>query len=329
MRYRNLGRSDMEVSSVCMGCWAIAGGKMWGPQEESDAIEAIRTSLDAGVNFFDTAEGYGGGESERLLGKGLGERRKEAIVATKVSPRNLEPEKLRAACESSLKDLKTDVIDLYQIHWPNWDIPIDDSMGAMQKLKDEGKIRAIGVSNFGKRDLSDALSCGRVESDQLCYSLVWRAVEYEVQPLCVENDVGILCYSPLAQGLLTGKYESFDDMPPPRTRSRLFSGERETSRHGGPGCEPELAEAMHGIRKACDGLAMSMGNVALAWLLAQPAITSVIAGARNADQARANAGAAEVKLPLDVVSELDRITQAVKEKMGANCDPWQSESRIR
>ena len=135
---------------------------MWGDQDDDESIATVHAALDAGINFFDTAEGYEAGHSERVLGRALVGRRQEAVIATKVSPSHLAPDDVIAACEQSLLNLQTDYIDLYQIHWPNWDVPLSDSVGALQQLRDEGKIRAIGVSNFAVRDLSDMLALERV-----------------------------------------------------------------------------------------------------------------------------------------------------------------------
>ena len=173
MEYRKLGMTDMEVSVVAMGCWAITGDHTWGPQEEADSIATIHAALDAGINFLDTAEAYAEGYSEELIGKALaGGRRGEAIIADKVSANHLRPEDLRASCEASLSRLQTDYIDLYQIHWPNWDLSLADAMAELQKLVDEGKIRAIGVTNYGKRDFAELLGIGHVETNQLPYNRV-------------------------------------------------------------------------------------------------------------------------------------------------------------
>ena len=166
-----------------------------------------------GINLFDSAEGYGDGYSEEILCKALSDRRDKVLVASKVSVSNLKPEDLRGSCEASLKRLGMDYMDIYQIHWPNWDIPLEDSIGALEALRSEGKIRFYGVSNFGKQDLTEALGKGDIVSDQLPYNLLWRAIESDVQPVCVSNHVSIMCYCPMAQGLLTGKFATPDDVP--------------------------------------------------------------------------------------------------------------------
>ncbi len=329
MRYRRLGRSDLKVSAVSMGCWAIAGGSTWGPQDESEALGAIQGALDAGINFFDTAEGYGSGYSEELLGRALAGRRDEGVIATKVSRAHLEPETVKESCEASLRRLKTDVIDLYIVHWPSREVPMEETWRTMEDLQKEGKVRVLGVSNFARGDLTELLEVGRPEANQLPYSLLWRAIEHEVVPVCVANDISITCYSPLAQGLLTGKFKTPDDVPVGRARTRLFSSDRPEARHGESGAEAETFAAIDRIRAVAGELGEPMGRVALAWLLAQPGVGSVIAGARSAAQARENAAAGDLTLSADVVKELSQATETLKEHFGTNPDMWESESRMR
>jgi len=327
VRYRTLGRTDIEVSVICQGCWSIVTeDATWGGNDPADSVAAIHASLDAGVNFFDTARGYGGGESEELLAKALGARRKEVVVATKLN--DLSPAGVRKQCENSLRRLQSDYIDLYQIHWPRGETPVEPALETMDALRREGKIRAIGVSNFGVSFLRDALAAAEVQTNQLCYSLLWRAIEHEVKPLCEENDVGILTYSPLAQGLLTGKFASAGDVPQGRARTRLFSGDRPQARHGEQGAEAETFAALDEIRRIAEEAGHSMAHVSLAWLLAQPGVTSVIVGGRNPAQAADNAAAGDVQLPADVLDRLAAATEPVKELVGTNCDMWQHVSRM-
>lgn len=329
MEYRKLGKSDLTVSAVCLGTWSIVGEDFtWGHQELADSVAAIHASLDAGVNFFDTAELYGGGESEEILARALGARRKNVVVASKVASEHLDAEGLAAACENSLRRLKTDYIDLYQVHWPSQTIPMSDIMPRLLKLRDQGKVRHIGVSNFGPEFLADALAAGPVQSNQLPYNLLWRPIEFEVLPLCVEKQVSILCYSPLCQGLLTGKFSSADEVPETRARTRLFSSKRPHTRHAQPGCERETFEAIAEIRKICASIHVPMSHVALAWLLAQKPVASVVVGARNAQQAGENAKAADLKLPADVLEKLSAATERIKQAMGDNADFWQAKSRM-
>lgn len=329
MKYNKLGNTDMTVSTIAMGCWTIGGGPTWGKPDDAESIAAIHAALDTGINFFDTAEGYGNGHSESILGQVLVGRRKEVIIATKVSRRNLAREAVQRACEASLERLKTDYIDVYQIHWPSRTIPLAETLEALERLREQGKIRAIGVSNFGMQDLSELLTLGRCETNQLPYNLLWRAIEYDIKPKCAEADIGILCYSALAQGLLTGKFSSPDDVPEGRARTRYFSKDRHQVSHSEDGCETELFTAIEKIRQLCQTFHESMTHVALAWLLHQPGVTSVIAGARTPVQMAQNAQAIDLKLSSEIISELNETTEAVKQKLGPNPDMWQSESRFR
>ena len=205
---------------------------------------------------------------------------------------------------------------------------MSDLYPRLDDLRRQGKIRVIGVSNFGPDFLTDALAAGAVASNQLPYSLLWRAIEFAIQPMCAKNNVGILCYSPLCQGLLTGKFASADAVPETRARTRLFSSKRPHSRHGEGGCETETFEALAEIGRICKAIHLPMGRVALAWLLAQEAVVSVVAGARTAAQAFDNANAADLKLPPDVLAKLSAATDKVKRAMGSNADFWQGQSRM-
>lgn len=329
MKYQKLGKTDIRVSQICLGCWAIAGDKVWGPQKDSDSIRAIQMAIDEGINFFDTAEAYGEGHSEEVLGRALSSRRKEVVIGTKVSPENLSQQKLIRACEASLSRLRTNYIDLYHIHYANPEVPISETLETLQKLQDEGKIRTIGVANFGPQNLQELLTYGWVEVNQLPYSLLWRAIEYEIIPFCRENEIGITCYSPLAQGLLTGKFSSAEEVPKGRARTRHFSGRRSMARHGEEGVEVETFSAVEVIPSLSKQAGISMTEMALGWLLTRKGVTSVIVGARNPEQVRQNARAAKVKLSSDIVTKLTNITEELKQKLGSNADMYQSESRIR
>jgi aryl-alcohol dehydrogenase-like predicted oxidoreductase len=202
-------------------------------------------------------------------------------------------------------------------------------MEALERLRDQGKVRAIGVSNFGAQDLADLLAVGRCEANQLPYNLLCRAIEYEIRQKCIDEDIGILCYIPLFQGILTGKFPSANAVPEARARTRHFSGDRPLSRHGEAGCEVETFAALETIRRLAERIGEPMARVAIAWLLGQPGVTSVIVGARNPDQVTRNAQAAELELPPGIMNELTEATEEVKQKLGPNQDYWQSESRCR
>lgn len=329
MKYQKLGKTDITVSRVCMGCWAIGEDKVWGPQTDFDSIRTIHAAIDEGINFFDTAEIYAGSRSEKVLGKALFGRRQDMVIGTKASPEHLSPQKLIRVCEASLRRLRTDYIDLYYIHYPNPQIPISETLKTLEKLKDEGKIRAIGVSNFGRKDLQELLTCGQIEVNQLPYSLLWQAIEYEILSFCRKNEVGVTCYSSLAQGLLTGKFSSPEEVPEERARTRHFSGQRPLTRHGEEGAETETFTAVKDIRDLSESVGIPMTGLALGWLLAQKGVISVIAGARNPEQIRQNVHNVDVELSSEIVARLTNITEKLKQKLGSNADMYQSESRIR
>lgn len=208
------------------------------------------------------------------------------------------------------------------MHWPNHDIPFADTMDTLLALQSEGKIRAIGVSNFGTRDMPDMLQCGRYDANQLPYSLLWRAIEFEVQPQCVAENISILPYSPLNQALLTDRYRNADEMPFSRTRTRHFRGDRRDSRHGTPGFENETFAAVDAIREICADINQAMVHVALAWLLHKPAVSSVLAGARNRQQVNSNLIAGSLSLSDETVARLDQATADLKAVLGPDPDMW-------
>ncbi|MBD3391802.1 MAG: aldo/keto reductase [Chitinivibrionales bacterium] len=330
MQNTKLGASGIEVTNIGFGCWAIAGGPTWGTQDERDALEAIRAAYDGGVTFFDTAEAYGFGASEQIVGKALAGVRGHVVIASKVMERNARAADLRAACERSLKNLKTDYIDLYQMHWPAHDVPVVESFSEMEKLQEQGKIRAYGVSNFGVKDLGDLLAAGfRPVTNQIAYNLVFRAVEFDILPMCRRENISVLAYSPIMQGLLTGKWGKPSDVPDERARTRIYSGRRSLTRHGEDGAEEEIFEALGRIEEAASRLGRSMGEVAVAWVLAREPVVAALVGGRNAGQARSLLGASDIDLSPDTVEALAQITGAVKERLGPNADMWKPESETR
>jgi myo-inositol catabolism protein IolS len=327
VKYTKLPGTDIDVSVIALGCWPFAGGDVWGEQDDDVSIATVHATLDAGITFFDTAEGYG--KSESVLAQGLKGRRQDAVIATKVGGGHLSSDDLPKACEQSLKNLQTDYIDLYQIHWPNHNIPIAETASALQRLRDQGKIRAIGVCNFACGDLRDLLAVADIATNQLSYSLLWRVIEREIQPMCLENNIGLICYSPLMQGLLTGRYACADDVPDGLARTRLFSGDRPMAKHGESGCEAEVFDALEKIRALADEAGVTMAEIALAWTLQQPGITSLLVGARNPDEVQWNLPSVDLILSEDILQRLSEITEGVKNKLGNNPDMWMSESRMR
>jgi myo-inositol catabolism protein IolS len=330
MQHTTLPHTDFTVSTISFGGWGIAGGFNWGPQDDRDSIEALRTAFDCGITLFDTAEGYGAGKSEELFAKALRDVRQHIVIASKISPQAFAAADLKRSCEDRLRALRTDYIDLLQLHWPNWEVPLAGTLGALAELKQEGKIRAFGVSNFGTRDLQECLDLGaEVSSNQLPYSLLFRAIEYEVLPLCREAGVPVLAYMPIMQGLLCDKFKTADEVPEDRARTRHFARTRPQTRHQEEGAEEETFRALAAIRAIVDETGDTMANVSMAWLLAQEGMGSVIVGGRNAKQVKENVQVLALQLPLETIDRLNEATDKLKQTLGPNVDLWQTDSRIR
>jgi myo-inositol catabolism protein IolS len=317
METRLLGNTDIAITPLIFGTWQ-AGKRGWVGVEDEAVMAAMRAALDAGITTFDTAEIYGNGYSETLVGKALGSVRDRVVLMTKVFPTHLKKQQVIDACEASLQRLQTDVIDLYQIHWPagrfnSAIVPLSETMEAMVSLKAQGKIRAIGVSNFSREQLAEAMTYGPVASLQPPYSLFWRQVEQDAKPLCDENGLSVLAYSSLAQGLLTGKFGPDHQFPEGdvRATNKLFQGE----------LYQQAQTALAQLRPIADRYHTTLGNLALAWLLAQPQ-TCAIVGARSAEQARENVQAAALTLSPEDLAAMDRISRTVTDRLDANPVMW-------
>ena len=302
MRTRRLGSRGPELSVVGFGAWE-AGGDDWGPNDsEGSVIGAIRAGLDAGMTWVDTAEVYGDGVSETLVGRAVGDRRADVLVATKVAPApdgtGFRPDEVRAACEASLRRLGTDVIDLYQLHWPDGRVPVEDTWGAMVGLLDTGFVRSIGVSNFDRELIERCLAIHHVDSLQQEFSLV-RPEDRDLIRWCGEVGVGVLSYSPLGAGLLTGAIDRADAVRIDDWRA----SEGLTS----PAHLDRAFAVVDGMRPIAERLGVSVAQLALGWNLAQPGVTSAIAGSRSSDHARANAATGDLELDAATVAELDAL----------------------
>ena len=317
MEARKLGNSDIFISPILMGTWQ-AGKKMWVGVEDEQTIKAIRAAVDAGITTIDTAEVYGEGHSERIVAQALHDVRDQVVYATKVFSNHLKYDQVIEACDRSLTNLQTDYIDLYQIHWPSGAfnseiVPIEETMKALNQLKQEGKIRAIGVSNFSVSQLAEAAQYGRIDSVQPAYSLFWRQIEQDLTPYCVENNISILAYSSMAQGLLTGKFgldHQFSEGDN-RLDNKLFQGEN----------YQRAQKALDELRPIAEQQQCTLAQLALAWLIAQPQ-TQAIAGARNGEQSTGNAQAMNVKLSDELLQEIEQIGRQVTDHLDSNPVMW-------
>lgn len=319
MKTRALGRSGFDVSVLTFGCWQ-AGGSEWSNTNDDDSLAAMRAAFDAGITFFDTAEGYGDGHSEELVGRFLNEVGKDSLrIATKVGAGNLGKDKVKPAWEKSLKRLGLERVDLYQIHWPSgtWGspvVPIEDTMSALVELQQEGKIGAIGVSNFTAQQIEEAAQFGRVDALQPPYSLFFQPfVQNGTLDYCQKNSVGVIPYSPLAQGLVSGKF-TLDNRPTDnRAGNHLFK-------------DPTYALAIEAV-KQMNSIAQKYDantlQVALAWLIAQPGVTSPIVGARTPGQIQDAAKAAALELEPGDLEAVSQLAGPVLESLpDAKTNPW-------
>jgi aryl-alcohol dehydrogenase-like predicted oxidoreductase len=318
MQTRRLGNSDLHITPIGFGAWAIGGGGWafaWGAQDDAESVATIREAIDLGINWVDTAAVYGLGHSEEVVAKALEGVPRRPYVFTKCGRvwdengqigKRLKADSIRAECEASLRRLKVDVIDLYQVHWPEPDEDIEEGWQAVLKLKDEGKIRWAGVSNFSAEQMARAAKFGPITSLQPPYSLIRREVEASVLPYCRENNVGVIAYSPMASGLLTGKMtrERIAALPADDWRREKNPNYREPllSRH------LKLVELLKAIG-ARHG--KSPGEVAVAWVLRHPAVTGAIVGARRPGQLRELLSASEWRLTSAEVDEIQEWLNAI------------------
>ena len=313
MRKVRLGRTDLEITPVGFGAWAIGGTGWrgaWGHQDDEEAVGAIRRAVELGINWVDTAAVYGLGHSEELVAaalKGFSEADRPFVFnkCSLVWDENgtvhnvLKKDSVKRECEASLGRLQADVIDLYQVHWPNPDEDIEEGWSALAELKDEGKVRHIGVSNFDVSQMERAEAVAPVETLQPPYNMLSREIEDEVLPYCGENDIGVIVYSPMKSGLLTGK------MTPERVRNLPSDDWRRDHEDFN---EPKLSknlELVEKLREVGERHGRSPAEVAIAWTLRHPSVTAAIVGGRRPDQVDGIVGAADFRLSDEEISELE------------------------
>ena len=319
MLYRPLGQSDLNVSAVAMGTWAI-GGLWWGGTDEHNAIAALHAGLDAGITTIDTAPMYGYGLAEEIVGKAIaGRDRSQIIIATKCGldwdtgqgerfftleggpavHRNLRPDNIRREVELSLKRLGTDYLDLYQTHWQDPTTPIAETMGALLQLKQEGKIRAIGVSNATTEQMDEYLAVGPLDSTQPRYNMLDRGIEQEYLPYCLAHGIGVLSYSSLNLGLLTGKISPDRQFPADDQRSKdpLFTPEKIRQINA-------MLEQFAPFREKYN---LDQTQLAIAWTISRPGMTVALVGVRNPAQAADVAPGGGVMLAAEDLTAMDQI----------------------
>jgi len=333
MKYVELGKSGIQVSVMSLGCWALGGGGYWAEKTDDEAsLRTIAAAMDAGINFYDTAEVYGAGHSDELLGRAMEGNRDAFIVATKVYVDRHKTKNLEQSCNDSLKRLKTDYIDLFYPHFAPAEKIFEETIEALFKLKKQGKVREIGICNFGLTSLKHLAEMGNMKEvvmHQLPYNLLWRAIEYGIQQETVKNSIGIVAYSSLAQGLLTGIYESVDQVPDNLKVARLYHHKHVNADHGEEGCEEDMFGDIKVIKELCRQNGLDMAAASIAWLFMQEGIASVLTGPTNTDQLKENLKALDVSLTPELASKMSQITENVKEKMGDRADMWFPKDRTR
>jgi len=311
METRVLGNSNLQITRIGVGAWAMGGGGWtwsWGPQEDEESIAAIKQALDLGINWIDTAAVYGLGHSEEVVARALKGRSNRPHIFTKCERvwdergkigGSLKAESIRRECEASLRRLQMDVIDLYQIHWPEPDADIEEGWTEMARLREEGKVRFIGVSNFSVQQMKRAMKIAPITSLQPPYSLVAREVEEDILPFCMRNDIGVIVYSPMYSGLLAGAM----------TRQRIANFAPDDWRRRDQNFqEPNLSRNLRLVevlREVGKRHGRTPGEVAIAWTLHNQAVTGAIVGVRSPEQVRGIIGATQFRLNDKEVMEIE------------------------
>jgi len=317
MRVRRLGQTDLELTTIGMGTWAIGGPWEfgWGPQDDGDSIAAIRTAIESGVNWIDTAPAYGCGHAEEVVGRVLKELPDRPIIATKCGilwnekrekMTCLKKDSILAECDASLRRLGVDVIDLYQMHWPDPDEQLEEGWETMVRLKEQGKVRCIGVSNFSLGQLKRAEAIEPPVSLQPPYSMIRRDAEVALLGYCRKNNMGVVAYSPMQKGLLTGKY----------TAEKVPALALDDHRHRDPNFHGERLEAnlklVEGITAIARKYDRTPGQLAIAWVLRREEVTAAIVGARSRKQIEETVQAGDWQLSNDDIAEIDKLIEQHK-----------------
>lgn len=319
MQKRKLGNTDFELTTVGLGTWAMGGPWEfgWGPQNDNEAVAAILAAMEAGINWIDTAPAYGLGHSEELIAQALKQSRFKPIIATKCGilwnekkqkVSCLKKESIRRECLNSLKRLNVEVIDLYQMHWPDPDEDVEEGWEEMLKLHDEGKVRYVGVSNFSVSQLERVRKIGTVSSLQPPYSMLNRDVEKELLAYCAKNNIGVVTYSPMQRGLLTGKFskEYLKTLAP--DDHRLRSGDFQEPRFSA------AIEVVEQLRKIANRNNRTCAQLAISWVLRRPEITAAIVGARKPQQIIETAPASDWNLGEDDIKKIEKILKEFQNK---------------
>ncbi len=310
MEHRKLGKNGPSISVIGFGAWAIGGPWQfgWGPQDDRESVDAIQKAIDLGIDLIDTADVYGYGHSEEIVGQVLKDKRQQIFLATKgglawkedgTTFRNSHNDYLMRAVENSLKRLQTDYIDLYQIHWPDLNVPVEEPARALKDMLKSGKIRYVGVSNYNVQQMREFMQVCPLTSLQPIYNMIDREAEQDLFPFCQEHGIGVLAYSPMASGLLTGKFTKDLHLPAGdhRLKDRHFQGEAFTN----------SLRMIDELKPVAASLNLTLPQLAIAWVLQNPAVTAALAGVRRPRQIQDTSAAAGVKLSPEVMDRIHSI----------------------
>ena len=296
-----IGEGATLTTALGLGCWPFGGG--WGTQEDEDSRGAIRAALDAGINHFDSAQAYGSGRSERLVGEVLAPVRAKVFIATKTGA-NANPGAMEAAVNVSLERLKTDAIDLFYIHWPRKGVDLRVVMEGLERARAAGRIRAIGVSNFSVEQMETVQQVGRIDAHQLCYNLFWRFPERELLPFCRQHKIAVVTYSSIAEGMLTGKFG-------PERPAFPAGDHRAGTAYFDPAVYPHCHAGVEKLKAIAQEAGRELVHLAIRWVMSRPGVTTVLVGARRADQVQRNVGAVAGDIPASVFERMTAVSDEV------------------
>ncbi|NLL14695.1 MAG: aldo/keto reductase [Fibrobacter sp.] len=295
-----IGSVPKKSSVLGLGCWAI-GGRDWGIQNENDSLDAIKASYDRGITHFDTAQAYGKGHSEELLGRALKAVREKVFIASKMM--FTQREKVEASIANSLKRLKTDYIDLFYIHWPKKNADLEGMMEGLIRAREKGLIKGIGVSNFSIEQMETLLRVGQIDAHQLCYNLLWRWPEYDIIPFCIEKKISIVTYSSIAQGILTGKFAKEIEFAAGDHRKYTVLFDKELW--------PLVYEGVENLKNIAENSGRSLLELAIRWVLSRQGVSTVLVGARNGSQVQSNVKSLHGEIDSTILDELTRVSNLI------------------
>lgn len=300
MKSAKIGSISRDSSVLGLGCW-LYGGTDWGAQSDNDSLDAIKAAFERGITHFDTAQSYGRGHSEEILGSALKGVREKVFIASKMmfTPK----QKVESSIVNSLKRLKTDYIDLYYIHWPRKNADLEGMMEGLMNAREKGLIRGIGVSNFSVEQMERLLQVGKIDAHQFCYNLLWRWPEKQLVPFCVKNGISIITYSSIAQGILTGKFEKEIEFEPGDHRQNTVLFDKENW--------PAVYEGVENLKKIAASTGRTLLDLAIRWVLSRPGVSTVLVGARNSMQVELNTKALTGEIAPDVLNEMTLASDAI------------------